>query len=109
MKVEVTKEWAIDALVRAVRTGAQVALSYLTVGMTIADVEWGTLLSVAVVAMVYSILMSLITGLPESKSDGTLVIDDSNEELTSYRLEVDTPLDDVSKMKSIRLNVSNRR
>lgn len=54
------------AVIRAVRTWAQVAIGFVTVGAAISDVNWGMMLSVSTVAAVYSILTSVITGLPEA-------------------------------------------
>ncbi len=57
--------WFKAAAARAVRTMAQVGLSYITVGAAISDVQWGNLVSVALVAMVYSFLTSILIGIPE--------------------------------------------
>lgn len=53
------------ALIRAFKTIAQTALSMITIGQTVSEVDWLTIASVSVVAGVYSILTSLATGLPE--------------------------------------------
>ena len=63
-----TKEWLKSAGIRAVKTMAQTALSMLTVGQAVIDVNWVNVLSVSVVAGVISILTS-ITGIPEVTSD----------------------------------------
>lgn len=102
---EFSKKWLVSALIRAIRTGAQVALSFITVGMTMSEIDWGTIGSVALVAMIYSILMSALSGLPEVKSDGTLVIDETDEEKTNWMFQVDTPLEDITSKDSIRLNI----
>lgn len=61
-----TKEWMKAALIRAVRTMAQVALGFITVGMAASEIDWKTVVSVAAVSGVYSILTS-VAGLPEVK------------------------------------------
>lgn len=66
-----TKEWAIAALVRSLKTFAQTALSMVTVGQAFIDVNWLNVLSVSGVACILSILTSL-AGLPE--------VDDKAEE-----------------------------
>ena len=73
--VRTGKEWFIAALIRAVRTMAQTALSMLTVGMAISDVDWLQLASITIVAGVISILTSLATGLPEATTDGAVVVE----------------------------------
>ena len=59
------KEWAVAALIRAVRTFAQTFVGCIAVGAAIHEVEWLHALSVSGVAFVLSIMTSLATGLPE--------------------------------------------
>lgn len=61
---EKTKQWTRAAVARSVKTMAQTALSMLTVGQAVIDVNWVNVLSVSAVAGVISVLTSL-TGLPE--------------------------------------------
>ena len=58
------KKWIKAASVRALKTFAQVAVSMLTVGQAVMDVNWVNVLSVSTVAAICSILTS-IAGLPE--------------------------------------------
>ena len=59
------KEWALAALIRAIKTFAQAFAASIGVGMAVSEVEWLRALSVSGVAFVLSILTSLATGLPE--------------------------------------------
>lgn len=59
-----SKQWLKAAGVRAVKTMAQTAVSMLTVGQAVLDVNWVNVLSVSAVAGVISMLTS-IAGLPE--------------------------------------------
>ena len=59
-----SKEWFKCAMIRAIKTMAQTAVSMITVGQTVLDVNWVNVLSVSVVAGILSILTS-IAGLPE--------------------------------------------
>lgn len=61
------KEWAIAALIRAVKTFAQSFASCIAVGAALEEVQWLRALSVSGVAFVLSILTSL-AGLPEVKT-----------------------------------------
>lgn len=63
-----TKKWLKAAGVRAVKTMAQTALSMLTVGQAVMDVNWVNVLSVTATAGIISILTS-IGGIPEVKED----------------------------------------
>ena len=58
------KEWAVAALIRAVRTFAQTFAGCIAVGAAVEEVQWLRALSVSGVAFVLSILTSL-GGLPE--------------------------------------------
>lgn len=61
-------EWWKAAGIRALKTAAQVVLGMITVGMTVHEVDWVNVLSVAAVAAVYSLITSL-AGLPEVKEE----------------------------------------
>lgn len=60
------KQWIKAAGVRAAKTMAQTAVSMLTVGQAVIDVNWLNVISVSVVAGVVSVLTS-VAGLPEVK------------------------------------------
>lgn len=51
--------------IRAARTFLQVVLAVWTAGTLITEVDWKMLLLSAVSASIYSVLTSLLTGLPE--------------------------------------------
>lgn len=61
-----TKQWAKAAGIRAAKTAAQTALSMITVGQAVMDVNWINVLSVSAVAAVVSVLTSIV-GIPEVK------------------------------------------
>lgn len=58
------KKWLKAAGIRAAKTFCQTAVSMLTVGQALLEVEWIHVLSVSAVAAVVSILTS-VAGLPE--------------------------------------------
>lgn len=62
-----TKEWIKAAVIRAAKTMAQTALSMLTVGQAVMDVNWLNVLSIAATAGIVSILTSA-AGIPEVKT-----------------------------------------
>ena len=59
-----TKKWFKCAGVRAVKTMAQTALSLISVGAVMSDIDWVVVGSASLVAGIYSVLTS-IAGLPE--------------------------------------------
>ena len=64
MKHVFTKEWVKAALIRAVRTVAQVAIASIGTSAFMHEVNWLGVLSVSALAGILSILTSL-AGLPE--------------------------------------------
>lgn len=62
---EKLKEFAIKAIIRAVYTFAETALSMITVGQAFFEVNWMHILSVSGVAAIYSLLKSIVVGMPE--------------------------------------------
>ena len=62
--MNLSKKWLRAALIRAIKTVAQTAVSMLTVGQYFADVDWLGVISISGVAGIISILTS-IAGLPE--------------------------------------------
>lgn len=109
--VRTGKEWFIAALIRAVRTMAQTALSMLTVGMAISDVDWLQLASITVVAGVISILTSFATGLPEATTNGSVIVNteaDDESGLIGLKLDGEITKEKLEKLKekgSISLRV----
>ena len=104
-----TKELSILSLKRAVWTFLQVVLSMITVGVAIWEIEWVKIASIAATAALYSFIKSIVVGVPENiKTDGVLIVDDSDEEKTKWLFNVETDLDDIYKKKSINLVVKNK-
>lgn len=61
-----TMKWAKAAAVRAIKTVAQTALSLISVGAVLSDIDWIMVASASAVAGIYSLLTS-VAGLPECK------------------------------------------
>ena len=96
-------EWFKAAIIRAIRTMAQTALSMLTVGMAISDVDWIKLVSVSAVAGLISILTSLATGLPEATTEGEITIDtnsDNSSGLLGLSIDKDVNKELLEKFKA---------
>ena len=60
------KKWCKAALIRAIKTFAQTAVSLITVGAVLSEVDWMMVASASAVAFICSVLTSL-AGLPEVK------------------------------------------
>lgn len=72
-----TKKWIKAAGVRAVKTMAQTAVSLITVGNLITELDWVSIIGISATAGVVSMLTS-VAGLPE-------VEEQTNEERTRYQ------------------------
>ena len=72
------KEFLIAAMIRAVRTFAQTAVSMIAVGAAFSEIDWLRVLSVSGVAFVLSMLTSLATGLPEAEVPALIEPPDEN-------------------------------
>lgn len=64
------KSFIRAAIIRAVRTIAQTAVSVIGVSALLSDVDWMAVLSASVLAGILSILTSIITDLPEAPKGG---------------------------------------
>ncbi len=64
-----SKKWWKAAGIRALKTLCQTAVSMLTIGQAVMEVDWVNVLSVSAVAGVISLLTS-IAGLPEVEEKG---------------------------------------
>ncbi len=109
MVVLPTKDQLLSILARAIHTFAQALLAFITIGMTLTELDWKHALSVAAMAAIYSILKSIVIGTPETKTAGTLVITEYPEGKANWSFEVDQPLEDIEKSNIIRLKVNNTK
>ncbi len=102
---KLTLEWFYAAVVRAIRTVAQTALGMFTVGAAMNEINWQYVISVSVVAGIYSILTSVATGLPETTTNGTLEIDTTTSAKDIYRLNLDAEVETLNDLKYVTLKV----
>lgn len=63
-----SKKWWKAAGIRALKTVAQTAASMITIGAAITEIDWLNILSVSLVAGIYSLITN-IGGLPELKEE----------------------------------------
>lgn len=75
-----TKVFWKNALMRALKTFLQVIAGVWTAGQLITDIDWKVVLLSAVSASVYSLLMSIIAGLPEVEYEQILTEIESDDE-----------------------------
>lgn len=63
-----TKKWFKKASVRAIKTFAQSVASLITVGAAVSELNWKYIISVSIVAGIYSIVTS-VAGIPEVEGE----------------------------------------
>lgn len=97
-----TKEWLRATTARALHTFAQSAIGMITVGYAISDIDWRHVVSVCAVAMLISILKSIVAGTPESRIDGSVTITDTDDG-AEYKFSLDPAK--IQNGKTLRLNV----
>lgn len=68
-----SKEFWKSAFIRALRTFIQVILAVWTAGQLITEVDWKFLLLSAFSSAVYSLLTSILAGLPEVEYQNALI------------------------------------
>jgi len=81
------KDFWVAAGVRAFRTFLQVILAVWTAGQLITEVDWRFVLLSAFSSAVYSLLTSILAGLPEVKLTETLYALDNDPDADEDELE----------------------
>lgn len=59
-----TKDWLKASVIRAIKTFAQTAVSLITVGNMVTELNWVSILGISVTSAIVSVLTS-IAGIPE--------------------------------------------
>ena len=101
------KEFIKACLIRAIWTMAQTGLAMVTIGMGVADIDWHRFASVVAVSGFYSILKSIVVGVPEAYRDGVLQVDISDPNKDTYRMVLDSGLEELKDKNTITFTVDN--
>lgn len=108
MKRQFTKDFFVAALIRATKTAAQVMLSMITVGAAITSFDWVQILSITATSFVYSMLTSIVFGIPEGEYQGTLSFskNEAEEDGTVIPvLKMDVPGNDLLSRNKVNIKV----
>lgn len=100
-----TKEWLQAASIRMLRTILQTMLSMFTIGAALSEIDWIRVISVSIVAGLYSFLTSVLTNLPEAANDGVLLVDTSDPGKDKYLMQFNTDLEKVPSKKTVIFKV----
>ena len=101
------KEFIKACLIRAIWTMAQTGLAMVTIGMGVADIDWRRFASVVAVSGFYSILKRIVVGVPEAYRDGVLQVDISDPNKDTYRMVLDSGLEELKDKNTITFTVDN--
>lgn len=99
-----TLEWIKAAGIRALKTFAQTFAAFITIGGAFEDIDWLRALSVAGVALIYSLVTSL-KGLPELTTNGVIQINTTDPNKDVYRLVLDEDMESLIKRSTVTLRV----
>lgn len=102
------KDKLIAALKRALWTALQTMVAMIPVGARIQEVDWLDILSVMAVAAVLSFAKSIVAGMPETDTAGTLYIDTSDPATDRYQIEM-KQLAGLSAKRSVQLRISTEK
>lgn len=102
---KLNKGWFYAAGIRATKTVAQTALGMFTIGSALNEVNWTYVVSVSVVAGIYSLLTSIATDLPEISTDGILQVDTNQPDKDIYLLTLFDDPENLKNEKYVRLKV----
>lgn len=108
MKRQWTKDFIIAALIRATKTAAQVMLSMITVGAAITSFDWIQILSITATSFVYSILTSVVFGIPEGEYQGSLSFSKTEakeDNVVTPVLKIDIPGNELLTRNNINIKV----
>lgn len=107
--MKLDKEILIAALKRAAWTVIQTIAANLLIlipeGSGFEDVNWLRVISICVVAAILSVAKSIVAGMPETDTAGTLYIDTTDPATDRYQLEMND-LAGLSSKRSVQLRVS---
>ena len=108
MKRQFTKDFFIAALIRALKTSAQVMLSMLTVGAAITSFNWVQILSISGTSFIYSILTSIVFGIPEGEFQGSLSFSKTEfnqDGVITPVLKIDIPGNELLDRNNVNIKV----
>lgn len=101
------KNQLIAILKRATKTFCQTTAAMITIGVGVEDLNWVRIVSVSLVAFVYSVLTN-IGGTPEGKIEGAMIFKDG-EDGPVLQIKSDLPTDVLATRKSINVAIADER
>lgn len=108
MSTRFTVDFIVAALIRAIKTMAQVTLSMITIGVAITGINWPEVLAIAATSGVYSLLTSISFGIPEGEFQGSLTfskVEEPEGNVVAPVLKFDIPGDELLDRSKVNIKV----
>lgn len=108
MSTRFTIDFLVAALIRAIKTMAQVTLSIITIGVAITGINWAQVLAIAATSGVYSLLTSIAFGIPEGEFQGSLSFsktDVEKDNVVTPVLKIDIPGNELLDRNKVNIKV----
>lgn len=86
-------KWAKKTAIKALKTAAQTAVSMITIGQAVTDINWQSVLSISLVAGLYSVLTSLAS-LPKNEKELEQFTRDDDDRSDDAPVELDPVSED---------------
>ena len=91
-------KWAKKTAIKALKTAAQTAVSMITIGQAVTDINWQSVVSISIVAGLYSVLTSLAS-LPKNEKELEQFTRDDDDRSDDAPVELDPVSDDKGDEK----------
>lgn len=86
-------KWAKKTAIKALKTAAQTAVSMITIGQAVTDINWQSVVSISLVAGLYSVLTSLAS-LPKNEKELEQFTRDDDDRSDDAPVELDPVSED---------------
>lgn len=86
-------KWVKKTAIKALKTAAQTAVSMITIGQAVTDINWQSVVSISLVAGLYSVLTSLAS-LPKNEKELEQFTRDDDDRSDDAPVELDPVSDD---------------
>lgn len=86
-------KWTKKTAIKALKTAAQTAVSMITIGQAVTDINWQSVVSISLVAGLYSVLTSLAS-LPKNEKELEQFTRDDDDRSDDAPIELDPVSED---------------
>lgn len=99
---------AKSSLIRALWTFGEAFLGMVASAKVFADVDWPYVLSACLFSAMVAFIKCLVTGLPESRVDGALIISEDGDGAETWRFEAYDSLENLADLAAGRFEIKKQ-